>query len=193
MAIEKITTAQLRTMKDKEGLVIQGCGGDLQEWVDGLNESLNESGILKNGSRFENGYSFRHDNSTCLFFPFGEVDCDIENMAVWRIKTHELFCGTWFQDYVHNRLGGFADEAERKRPMCPIIGADGNIFNLLGIASKTLKDNGMAEEAKEMYSRVTSSDNYNKALCIIAEYVDPCREKDMQEETEETEGLSRQQ
>lgn len=42
MAIEKITADKLRAMQDKEGLVIQGCGGDLQEWVDELNESLNE-------------------------------------------------------------------------------------------------------------------------------------------------------
>lgn len=79
--------------------------------------------------------------------------------------------------------------AERKRPMCPIIGADGNIFNLLGIASRTLKNNGMSDEAKEMYDRVTSSGSYNDALCIITEYVDPCSEQDMQEEAE---GLSQQ-
>ena len=79
--------------------------------------------------------------------------------------------------------------AERKRPMCPIIGADGNIFNLLGIASRTLKKNGMADEAAEMYDRVTSSGSYNEALCIITEYIEPCREEDMQEETE---GLSQQ-
>ena len=47
--------------------------------------------------------------------------------------------------------------AERNRPKCPIIGADGNIFNILGMASRTLKRNGMADEAQEMYSRVTSS------------------------------------
>lgn len=69
MAIKKITTEQLRTMNDKEGLVIQGCGGELQEWVDGLNESLNEDGILLNGSRFENGYVFKNDDVTCVYFP----------------------------------------------------------------------------------------------------------------------------
>ena len=36
-----------------------------------------------------------------------------------------------------------------KRPKCPIIGTDGNIFNIMGIASKTLKHNGMTEESKE--------------------------------------------
>ena len=28
--------------------VIQGCGGDLQEWVDGINDLLTQEGILQN-------------------------------------------------------------------------------------------------------------------------------------------------
>lgn len=43
-----------------------------------------------------------------------------------------------------------------KKPKCPLIGQDGNIFNLMGIASKTLKRNGM----------------YDEALSIIDEYVE---------------------
>jgi len=74
--------------------------------------------------------------------------------------------------------------AEKEKPMCPIIGANGNIFNLLGIASKTLKNNGLADEAKEMYERVTSSDSYTEALGIITEYVEPCTEEEMQDENE---------
>ena len=36
-------------MTDKEGLILQGCGGDLKEWEDGVNELLTESGILLEG------------------------------------------------------------------------------------------------------------------------------------------------
>lgn len=78
--------------------------------------------------------------------------------------------------------------AKKEKPMCPIIGANGNIFNILGIASRTLKDNGMTEEVAEMYARVTSSGSYDEALCIITDYIEPCREEDMQED----EGLSQQ-
>ena len=53
------------------------------------------------------------------------------------------------------------------------IGADGNIFNIMGIASKTLKENGMPEAAKEMRSRVMESGSYENALAIITEYVEP--------------------
>lgn len=74
---------------------------------------------------------------------------------------------------------------ESKRPKCPIIGADGNIFNIMGLASKTLKRSNMAEEANEMYRRVTSSGSYEEALGIIIEYVEPCSEKELCEEFEE--------
>lgn len=77
--------------------------------------------------------------------------------------------------------------SEKEKPLCPIIGANGNIFNILGIASRTLKDNGMAEEAAEMYNRVTSSGSYNEALYIITDYIEPCREEDMQDGSNETE------
>ncbi len=74
---------------------------------------------------------------------------------------------------------------ENKRPKCPIIGADSNIFNIMGMASKTLKRNDMAEELREMCSRVTSSGSHEEALGIIMEYVDPCSEEEMNAESEE--------
>lgn len=41
----------------------------------------------------------------------------------------------------------------------------------MGIASKTLRRNGMAEDATEMCTRIRASDSYDAALCIIGEYV----------------------
>ena len=59
----------------------------------------------------------------------------------------------------------------KKKPDCPLIGQDGNIFNLMCIASRTLRRNGMAEEAKEMTNRIYQSGSYDEALCIMGEYV----------------------
>ncbi len=59
-----------------------------------------------------------------------------------------------------------------EKPKCPLIGQNGNIFNLMGIASKTLKRNGMSNDAKEMCDRITSSASYDEALSIIDEYVE---------------------
>lgn len=38
MSIQKISTERLRRMGDQEGFVLQGCGGDPEEWLDGINE-----------------------------------------------------------------------------------------------------------------------------------------------------------
>lgn len=67
----------------------------------------------------------------------------------------------------------------KNKPKAPIIGADGNIFNLLGIASRTLKEHNLAEEAQEMAKRVFNSKDYNHALSIISEYVEPAEEHEL--------------
>ncbi len=58
------------------------------------------------------------------------------------------------------------------KPKCKLIGEDGNIFNLIGIASRTLRRAGLEEEAKEMVDKVFKSESYDKALRIIMEYVE---------------------
>ncbi len=71
------------------------------------------------------------------------------------------------------------------KPKCPLIGANGNIFNLLGMASRTLRENGMREEAKEMQSRVAVSGSYSEALNVIGEYVETCSAEEIGELDEE--------
>ena len=88
MSISKITTDDLRHMKDKEALILQGCGGDLQEWVDGVNQMLAEEGILLEGTVFSNCSFFEHGNLTCLLLPFEDVKLDVGKLAMWRLKTH---------------------------------------------------------------------------------------------------------
>ncbi len=65
-------------------------------------------------------------------------------------------------------------EQEHKKPSCPIVGQNGNIFNLIGLASRTLRQNGMTAEAKEMQNRIMGGDchSYEEALGIISEYVE---------------------
>ena len=58
MEIISVTLHDLRKMNNSEALILQGCGGDLKEWVDGINDMLTEIGILQNESRFEKAYSF---------------------------------------------------------------------------------------------------------------------------------------
>ncbi|MEG0164892.1 DUF3991 and TOPRIM domain-containing protein [Anaerorhabdus sp.] len=60
-----------------------------------------------------------------------------------------------------------------KKPQAPIVGADGNIFNLMGIASNTLKEAGLVKEADEMFHKITQSGSYDEALNIMMEYIEP--------------------
>ena len=171
--MKQITTDDLRRMEGQEGLVLQGCGGDLQEWVDGINDMFTEQGILLNGSRFENVSTFQRGELTNLLFPLDEVELDLGQLAAWRLITHSEFGGTWLSDYVPRQLGGFIQEQAPQKPDCQLIGENGNIFNLIGIAARTLRENGLEAQAKEMQERIMGGGchDYSAALNVIGEYV----------------------
>ena len=174
--VKKITTTELRQGKINGGIIFQGCAEPNEDWVNGVNEMLTDEGILLEGTKYkpDDVYSFEHEGITNLVFPFEPVKLDIGKLAMWRLATHGTFSAKWVEDYVDNRLGGplRKDEPEqKKKPDCALIGQDGNIFNLMGIASRTLRKHGLADQAKEMCDRIYESDSYDKALCIIGEYV----------------------
>lgn len=64
-----------------------------------------------------------------------------------------------------------SNENNPVKPDCALIGENGNIFNLVGIAARTLKRNGLSEQASEMTAKVFGSGSYEEALGIIDEYV----------------------
>ena len=136
-------------------------------------EMLTEAGILQNGSTFTDIYVFQKEDVTNILFPFDGVDLNIGKLAMWKLQTHHAFYGTWLSDYVPNYLGGFIDESQyaTDKPDCALIGEDGNVFNLIGKAAKTLRRCGLPEQAKEMSDRVFACGSYGEALNIIGEYV----------------------
>lgn len=173
MSVQSTTTDELRRKVGKEGLILQDCGGNLNDWLDGINDLFTKEGLLLDGTKFEKCESFNHNGSTNLYFPFeDDVKLNMGKLAIWRIATHGNFGGTWLSDYVENKLGGFIKEEQKQKPDCPLIGQGGNIFNLMGIASRTLRRNGMSNEAAEMTKRITNTaKSYYDALDIIGEYV----------------------
>jgi hypothetical protein len=186
-----ITPNDLRRMSDREGLILQGCGGNPQEWLDGINELLTKEGILLDGDTFKDVSVFEHNGLTNLLFSMDDVKLDGGKLAMWRLQTHSQFGGTWLSDYVPNRMGGFANpEMPQKKqlPDCP-IGRDGNVFNLIGIAARTLKQNGMSAEAKEMSERAFAGRSYDEALGVIMEYVNVTSVDDENEDFDENQGM----
>ena len=74
------------------------------------------------------------------------------------------------------------------KPKLKLLGHDGNVFSILGDASRLLKQNGQPEAAKEMFDRVTSSQSYEQALAIISEYVETELSRDMDQPKPEKQG-----
>ena len=122
--IHHITIDRLKGITGGDGLILQGCGGAPAEWHKGINETLTEAGILKNGGEFKDIYVFEHDGSTNILFPFDKMDSDVLDMgklAMWRLQTHGNFGGTWHSDYLDNGLGDSiekqnAEHAEETHP-----------------------------------------------------------------------------
>lgn len=56
------------------------------------------------------------------------------------------------------------------KPIVNLIGQDGNIFNLIGLASKALQKAGEKDKANEMSEKVFKCQSYNEALRTIGEY-----------------------
>lgn len=62
-----------------------------------------------------------------------------------------------------------------EKPECKLIGENGNIFNLIALASRCLTEHNMKEQAEEMKRRIIEKEeahSYEEALNIIGEYVE---------------------
>ncbi len=59
---------------------------------------------------------------------------------------------------------------ELKKPKVKLSGQNGNIFNLMGIASAALKRAGQNEKGTEMTHKAMKTHSYDEALVVIMEY-----------------------
>lgn len=79
------------------------------------------------------------------------------------------------------------DNKIKEIPKCNIHSAFGTMIEIMGIASKTLKENNMIDESREMIEKATKSYSYDEALDIINQYVETVDKSEEQEEEEELE------
>ena len=89
-------------------------------------------------------------------------------------KIRHLHYGTSIDSLVQSPQSFERGDFYMKKPTCKLIEADGNIFNLIGIASRTLRRNDLPEQADEMGKRILGGEagSYDAALRIIMEYVE---------------------
>jgi len=65
------------------------------------------------------------------------------------------------------------ENTEKKKPTVKLVGENGNVFNLISICYRALKDIGMENEAKEMRDKIiNSAKSYSEALAIMMDYCD---------------------
>jgi hypothetical protein len=62
---------------------------------------------------------------------------------------------------------------KEQRPKVKLVGQNGNIYNLIGVASKELRKAGFITESKEMTDKIFQCSSYDEALSTICEYVNP--------------------
>ena len=64
------------------------------------------------------------------------------------------------------------ESKQNTHPKMALFGHDGNIFAILGRASRLLCENGQRDQSREMCERVYGCHSYDDALFIISEYVE---------------------
>lgn len=82
-------------------------------------------------------------------------------------------------DYIENSLTerhiDYKIKYNVEKPECKLIGENGNIFNLIALASRCLTEHNLKEQAEEMKRRIIEKEeanSYEEALNIIGEYVE---------------------
>jgi len=59
-----------------------------------------------------------------------------------------------------------------EKPRVKLVGENGNVFNLMALCSRALKNAGQEDKAKEMRDKIFSCGSYNEALAIMMDYCD---------------------
>lgn len=109
--------------------------------------------------------------------------CNDPNEVLKIILEYVVPCTEHEYEYLMESMKNYYDYAHQK-PMCPMIGANGNVFNLLALVGETLRENNQFAEVKEVNERVMSCHSYEEALSIMCEYVKPCTQAEYEEQCE---------
>lgn len=167
---EKVKSAVV-TIENQEG-TLYGCA-KLE-----LNEFLNPEELKELGDYITGQYSDGWGEG------FEQQDIPVEDGV---LNVHFWNSDYFRMDILHKIPEQIKPECAVK-PKLKLLGHNGNVFSILGDASRLLKQNGQPEAAKEMFDRVTSSKSYEQALAIISEYVETELSRDTDQPKPEKQG-----
>lgn len=58
------------------------------------------------------------------------------------------------------------------KPVCQLVGTDGNVFSIIAKVARTLRGAKQFELEKEFVAKATSSESYAKVLMLVHDYVE---------------------
>lgn len=58
------------------------------------------------------------------------------------------------------------------KPVCKLVGQDGNVFNIIGLVARALTRAGQTEKAKEFRTKAFASPSYDAVLTLCFDYVE---------------------
>jgi hypothetical protein len=61
---------------------------------------------------------------------------------------------------------------ENEKPVCRLIGEDGNVFNIISRVSKVLRKEVSEEKAKEFREKAIACHSYDEVLGLCDDYVE---------------------
>jgi hypothetical protein len=59
-----------------------------------------------------------------------------------------------------------------EKPVCKLVGTDGNVFSIIGNVSRVLKRAGQADKAKEFQDKAMGAGSYSEVLRMTFDYVE---------------------
>lgn len=109
MEAKEITFKELKKIsKSTEGFVLMGCGGSIEEWVNGITEMLHEEKALKSKEAdkvWEKALKVLTTGGRTdliLTFPKKPSNIKLGRLAIVRLAIHEDFSNSWLSDYIPN-------------------------------------------------------------------------------------------
>ena len=87
---------------------------------------------------------------------------------------HQVPIGDYIKQSLLERNIHYRIRYNDEKPECKLIGENGNIFNLIAIASRCLEEYDKKDQAEEMKKRIIEkgeAHSYEEAIAIIMEYV----------------------
>jgi hypothetical protein len=94
--------------------------------------------------------------------------------AVGEAEAKMVFIERWdLAPREHDFVRAIQTVDTRRKPACPLVGTDGNVFAIIGRVRRCLELSGQPERATEFVERATSAASYDAVLQLTFEYVDP--------------------